>query len=115
MSAKRDEAAKILAKVPKGEGIRSDKQPALFHDWTGLTHDEMMDSWRANLKSPKILTACNGFASKFAGLIGITGIARFFDLKESLADSGKKHAWVPDGGTALPASAKTASRLSTTP
>ena len=95
MSAKREEAAKILAQIPLGEGIRSDKQPDKFFEWTGYRHSEMLRSWRENKSGPKLLTACGGFASKFAGLIGITGIASIFDLEKSLSGAGKSHAWVP--------------------
>jgi hypothetical protein len=95
MSAKRDEAAKILARIPLGEGIRSDKQPELFLQWTGYKHSDLLQSWRDNMTGPTLLTACGGFAGKFAGLIGITGIASVFDLKQSLDDAGKSHAWVP--------------------
>ena len=94
MSAKREEAKRILAQIPKGEGIRSDKQPDEFLKWTGYKHSVMLQSWRENKKGPKLLTACGGFASKFAGLIGITKIDSFFDLEKSLIDSGKAHAWV---------------------
>src|SRR5262249_48595314 len=48
MSAKREEAAKILARIPPGEGIRSDKQPDKFFEWTGYRHSEMLQSWREN-------------------------------------------------------------------
>jgi hypothetical protein len=51
---------------------------------------------------PKLLTACGGFASKFAGLIGITGLASFFELEKSLKESGKAHAWVPASSGADP-------------
>jgi hypothetical protein len=102
MSAKRKEAGEILARVPQGEGIRSDKEPDKFFTWTGYRHSEMMQSWRDNKNGPKLLTACGGFASKFAGLIGITGIDSFFDLEKSLIDSGKPHAWVPASSGAKP-------------
>ena len=102
MSAKRDDAAKILVQIPLGEGIRSDKQPDDFFRWTGYTQSQMMDSWRANMSGPTLLTACGGFASKFAGLIGITGIASFFDLEKSLNDAGKGYAWVPASSGAKP-------------
>jgi hypothetical protein len=103
MSAKRDEAAKILDRIPKSpEGIRSDTQPVDFFNWTGYKHSDMLASWRENKKGPKLLTACGGFASKFAGLIGITDIASFFDLEKSLIDAGKAHAWVPASSGAYP-------------
>lgn len=95
MSAKREEAATILARIPPGEGIRSDKDPDRFLEWTGYRHSDMLQSWRENMSGPTLLTACGGFASKFAGLIGITGIASFFDLKKSLIAAGKPNAWVP--------------------
>jgi hypothetical protein len=102
MSAKRDEAAKILVRIPLGEGIRSDKQPDDFFTWTGYTQSQMMESWRANMSGPTLLTACGGFASKFAGLIGITGIASFFELEKSLNDAGKGYAWVAASSGADP-------------
>ena len=76
MSSKRDDAATILAQIPAtAEGIRSDKDPELFNQWTNMTHEQMMKSWRANPNGPTLLTACGGFAAKFAGLIGISGYA----------------------------------------
>jgi hypothetical protein len=103
MSAKRDEAAKILAKIPTGEGILSSKQPDKFFEWTGYKHSDLMDHWRKHkaVKLP-LLTACGGFASKFAGLIGITGLASVFDLEKSLTDAGKAYAWVPASSGADP-------------
>jgi hypothetical protein len=102
MSTKRDEAAKILARIPQGEGIPSNTQADKFFEWTGYRHSDMLQSWRENKNGPKLLTACAGFASKFAGLIGITGIASFFDLEKSLIDAGKAHAWVPASSGADP-------------
>src|SRR4029079_7725700 len=83
-------------------GIRSDKQPAEFKRLTGYSHQDMLDSWRANMSGPKLLTACGGFASYFAGRLGIAGIASFFDLEKSLVAAGKAHAWVPASGGAKP-------------
>ena len=62
----------------------------------------MLQSWRENKNGPKLLTACGGFASKYAGLVGITGIASFFDLEKSLSDAGKAHAWVSASSGADP-------------
>jgi hypothetical protein len=95
MSTKREQALEILKRVTTApEGWRSDKQPDKFLEWTGYKHEDLMKSWRENKKGPKLLTACGGFASKFGGLIGITGIRSYFELKESLAEAGKPHAWV---------------------
>jgi hypothetical protein len=95
MSPKRKEAGEILARIPQTEvGIRSDNEGDTFFTWTGYTHSELRQSWRDNMNGPKLLTACGGFASKFAGLIGIKGIASFFELEKSLLDAGKAHAWV---------------------
>jgi len=103
MSAKRDDAGEILKRIPKTpEGIRSDKQPDVFLQWTGYKHEDMMKSWRENMKGPKLLTACAGFASKFGGLIGITGIGSYFELQKSLTEAGKSHAWVPASSGAKP-------------
>lgn len=103
MATKREEALEILNKIPKtAEGIRSDKQPDLFLQWTGISHKSMMDSWKENLSGPKLFTACGGFASKFGGLIGITGITSYFDLEKSLSDAGKSHAWVAASSGAKP-------------
>jgi hypothetical protein len=103
MSAKRNKAAEILAQIPKtAEGIRSDTQSALFLRWTGISHDQMMKSWRENMNGPKLLTACGGYASKFAAEIGITDINSFFELEKSLKDVGKAHAWVPASSGARP-------------
>jgi hypothetical protein len=103
MSSKRDEAAAILAQIPATEeGIRSDKQGDLFFKWTSMTQAQMMKSWRENPNGPTLLTACGGFAAKFAGLIGITGIASIFELEQSLKDSSKAHAWVPASSGADP-------------
>jgi hypothetical protein len=102
MSAKRDEAATILAKVPTGTGIRSDKQPEDFLKWTGISHDDMKKSWRENMKGPKLLTACGGFAGTYAGMIGIKGLNSMFELQKSLIDAGKGHAWVPASSGADP-------------
>ena len=102
MATKREEAAKILAQIPQGEGIRSDKQPDLFTKWTGYTHKQMLESWRQNMKGPKLLTACGGFAGTYAGLIGITGLNSVFDLEQSLIDAGKAHAWVRASSGAKP-------------
>jgi hypothetical protein len=47
MSAKREEAEKILNEIPKTpEGIRSDTQPELFQRWTGYKHTDLMEHWR---------------------------------------------------------------------
>jgi hypothetical protein len=102
MATKREEAEKILAEVPKGDGIRSDTQPDEFHKWTGYWHSDMLASWRAHMNDHVLLTACAGFASVFAGRIGITGIASFFDLQKSLIDAGKAYAWVPASSGADP-------------
>lgn len=103
MATKREQAAEILSKITKAaEGIRSDKQPDLFLDWTGYKHEDMKQSWRENMNGPKLLTACGGFASKFGGLIGITGIRSYFELKESLSEVGKPHAWVAASSGADP-------------
>jgi hypothetical protein len=103
MSPKREEAAKILERIPKtAEGIRSDTQGELFKQWTGITHDEMKKSWRENMKGPKLYTACGGFAGTFGVMIGIKGIKSYFDLKESLTEAGKAHAWVPASSGADP-------------
>lgn len=103
MSAKREQAAAILAKIPKTvEGIRSDKNGQDFFDWTGISHKQMKESWEQNMNGPTLLTACGGFASKFGGLIGITDIASYFDLEKSLKDIGKPHAWVPASSRADP-------------
>lgn len=103
MSAKREEAAKILAQIPKSaEGIRSDLQPDEFFKWTGIQHSEMLESWRQNMNGPKLWTACGGFASKFAGLMGITDVASVFDLEKSLIDTGKAFAWVAASSGADP-------------
>jgi hypothetical protein len=103
MSEIREKAANILKEVPKGEpGIRSDKQPAEFKRFTGYTHQQMLDSWRANMNGPKLLTACGGYASYVAGRLGITGIESFFELEKSLNAAGKAHAWVPASAGAKP-------------
>jgi hypothetical protein len=98
MSAKRDEAARILAEVPKGNGIQSNLEPKRFADLTGQTHDKMMENWRAN----GIQTACIDFAVTYAKRIGIIGspktggvvIASLFEMEKSLIDAGKGYAWV---------------------
>jgi hypothetical protein len=103
MESKREQAEKILNEIPKTpEGIRSDRQPDLFLKWTGMSHKELMDSWRANMKGPTLLTACGGFAAKFGLRIGIKDIKSYFKLKQSLADIGKSHAWVPASSGAKP-------------
>jgi hypothetical protein len=103
MATKREEAAEILNKIPKTPvGIRSDKQPELFLQWTGYKHEDMLQSWRENMNGPTLLTACGGFASKFAGLIGIAGIKSYFELQKSLTEAGKSHAWVPASSGAKP-------------
>jgi hypothetical protein len=103
MSAKRDQAVEILNRITKTpEGIRSDKQPELFLEWTGYKHEDMKQSWRENMNGPKLLTACGGFASKFGGLIGITDIGSYFELQKSLTEAGKPYAWVPASSGADP-------------
>jgi hypothetical protein len=103
MSPKRQKAAEVLAQIPKTvEGIRSDKQPALFLTCTGISHDEMMKSWRENPKGPKLYTACGGYAGKFAAALGITDISSIFELENSLTAVGKSHAWVPASSGARP-------------
>jgi len=103
MTPKRETALKILEEIPKGEpGIRSDTQPDEFKRRTGISHEEMMASWRANMNGPKLLTACGGFASYFAGRIEIKGITSFFELEKSLTSIGKAYAWVPASGGAKP-------------
>jgi hypothetical protein len=102
LSAKRKEALGVLAVVPQGQGIRSDLEPDKFHDLTGYWHKDMKQSWRENMKGPKLLTACGGFASYFAGRMKITGLASFFDLEKSLIDADKAHAWVPASSGAKP-------------
>jgi hypothetical protein len=103
MSPIRETAVKILKEIPKGEpGIRSDKQPDEFKRRTGISHEEMKASWRANMNGPKLLTACGGFASYFAGRLGITDIGSFFELEKSLTAAGKSYAWVPAAGGAKP-------------
>jgi hypothetical protein len=100
---RRETALEILQEVPKGEpGIRSDKQPDEFHRLTGITHNEMLKSWRANPNGPKLYTACGGFAGKYAGRLGISGLENIFELQSSLISAGKAHAWVPASGAATP-------------
>lgn len=55
----------------------------------------MRESWRANKNGPKLLTACGGFASHYAGEMGIADIKDIFNLEQSLINVGKGHAWVP--------------------
>lgn len=94
MVDRRKQAADILAKVPKS-GVQSNTSPDSFFNWTGYSHSKMLESWRANKNGPTLLTACGGFASHFAGEMGITDVESFFDLQKSLDKAGKGHAWVP--------------------
>ena len=103
LSAKRKEALEILNKIPKSaEGIRSDKQPDLFFQWTGFTHEQLLKSWRENMNGPAVLTACGGFAGHFSDLIGITGVRSYFELEKSLAEAGKSNVWVAASSGANP-------------
>ena len=103
MSPKRNQALEILNKIPKsGDGIRSDKQPELFFQWTGYTQEQMLKSWRENMNGPAVLTACGGFAGHFSDLIGITGVRSYFELEKSLAEAGKSYAWVAASSGASP-------------
>jgi hypothetical protein len=105
MSAKREEAEKILNEIPKTpEGIRSDTRPELFQRWTGYKHTDLMEHWRKykHLAKGPLLTACGGFASAFGGRMGITDINSYFDLEKSLTEAGKPHAWVPASSGAKP-------------
>jgi hypothetical protein len=96
MSAKREEAAKILDMIPKtAEGYRSDKNPDEFFKWTGYTHATLLKFWREHPNGPALLTACGGFATKFGSLIGITDIGSYFELQKSPSEAKKSHAWVP--------------------
>lgn len=99
---RRETAAKILEEVPQAPaGIRSDLEPQRFHDFTGIWHDDMKDSWRKNKQGPKLWTACGGFAGWYAGRMGIA-ISDVFELEKSLIDTNKQHAWVQASSGAKP-------------
>jgi hypothetical protein len=100
MATKRQEAQALLDReLPVGTEVRSNGQGERFKQLTGTSHDKLKDNW----KTGGIMTACNGFASWYAGRMGITGIDSYFNLEAALAKIGKSHAWVPADGSRKPA------------
>jgi hypothetical protein len=97
--SKRDDAMALLDKnVPGGIEIQSKRDAEKFKSLTGISHETLVANW----KGGGIMSACNGFVSWYAGQLGITGIASWFKLEESMRNIGKGHAWEAADGKSDP-------------
>jgi hypothetical protein len=99
--SRRDTAMKLLDdNVPDGIEIQSKRDATEFKRLTGTSHETLVANWKS--KPPGIMSACNGFVSWYAGSLGITGIASWFKLQESMRSIGKGHAWETSNGKSEP-------------
>ena len=76
-----------------------------FQTITGLTHDGLVKSWKAQEKKPpgrrSILTSCNSFAGEYSrAVVGVYLGA--IDPHQFLTTIKKQHAWVAATGDARP-------------
>lgn len=102
MSKRSDALALLDTHVPDGVEIQSKRDAQRFKELTGTSHETLVKNWKNGGKNDGIMSACNGFVSWYAGNLGISGLASWFKLADSMRKAGKGHAWVAADGRSEP-------------
>lgn len=73
-----------------------------FHEYTKLTHIELLENWYANGAKTGNRTSCNEFVCHAGYAMGATMNLGQFEIDSILRARGKGHAWVPAVGDNRP-------------